>query len=121
MVEEEVTKNDRDERMWGMLSHLLALTAFIGVPFGHILGPLIVWLIKKEQFPFVNEQGKESLNFQISMSIYAAIAYVLFLLLIGIPLLIALGIMDIVFVIIAAVAANDGRSYSYPLTIRFIK
>lgn len=121
MSDQEPGQMSRDERLWGMLCHLLALTLFIGIPFGHILGPLVVWLIKKEQYPFVNEQGKESLNFQISMTIYAAIAGILAFILVGIPLLIAIAVVDIVLVIIASIAANEGRSYQYPLTMRFVK
>ena len=59
---------NKDERMWGMFCHLAALAGFI-IPFGNIIGPLIVWQIKKEEFPFVEDQGKESLKFQISIFI----------------------------------------------------
>jgi len=103
-----------------MLCHLTALAAYVGVPFGNILGPLIVWLIKKEEYPFVEEQGKASLNFQISMSIYAIVAGILIVVGIGIVLLAAIGVVNLVLVIIASVKANNGESYQYPLTIRFL-
>lgn len=106
---------------WAMLCHLSALVAFIGVPFGHILGPLVVWLLKKDEFPLVNEQGKEALNFQISMSIYSIIALVLIFVLVGVLLLIGLALVDLIFVIIASVKTSKGQQYRYPLTIRFIK
>ena len=111
----------KDEQMWGMFCHLAALTAFLGIPFGHIIGPLVIWLIKKEEYPFVDEQGKESLNFQISMTIYAFGAALLIIVLIGIPLLICLVIAEFVLVIVASIKANDGVSFRYPLTIRFLK
>ena len=62
--------DEQQAKQWGMLCHLSALSVFIGIPFGNILGPLIVWLLKREEDPFIDEQGRESLNFQISMSIY---------------------------------------------------
>lgn len=111
----------QQEKTFGMLSHLTALALFIGIPFGNILGPLVIWLIKKDELPFVDDQGKESLNFQISMLIYGAGAGILSLILIGIPLLFAIAIFDIVVVIMAAVQANSGTRYRYPLCIRFIK
>ena len=110
-----------EARTWAMLTHLIALCGFIGVPFGHLIGPLIIWLVKKDQFPLVDDQGKESLNFQLSMTIYGVVAGILTLIVIGIPLLIALVLTDIILVIIASVAANQGQLYRYPLTIRFLK
>ncbi|MBI2468032.1 MAG: DUF4870 domain-containing protein [Candidatus Rokubacteria bacterium] len=104
-----------------MLCHLTALAALLGIPFGHLLGPLVVWLIKKNEYPFVDEQGKESLNFQISVTIYSLPLFILIFVLVGIPLLIALFVVDVILVIVAAVKASNGESYRYPLTIRFIK
>lgn len=116
-----VDADDKQARNWGMLCHLSALSAFLGIPFGHLLGPLVVWLVKKNEYPFVDEQGKESLNFQISVTIYAIPLFVLVFVLIGIPLLIALLAVDVVLVIVAAVKASNGESFRYPLTIRFVK
>ena len=111
----------RDERTWGMLCHFSALLIFIGIPFSNILAPLIIWLIKKEEMPFVEDQGKEVLNFQISMTIYLICSAILIVILIGIPILIALGIFDFIITIIAAISANDGKSYRYPINLRLIK
>jgi len=111
---------ESQERTWGMLCHLSALAGFI-IPFGNIIGPLVIWLIKKDESPFVDDQGKESLNFQISITIYCLIAAVLILVIIGIFLLIGLGIFAIVMIIIAAVKANNGEKFRYPLTIRFVR
>jgi uncharacterized Tic20 family protein len=110
-----------EARLWAMLTHLTALSGFIGVPFGHLLGPLIVWLVKKDQIPLVDDQGKESLNFQLSMTIYGLVAALLMVVFIGFVLLGALIILDIVLVIIASVEANKGNLYRYPITIRFLK
>jgi uncharacterized Tic20 family protein len=107
--------------MWGMFCHLAALVGFIGVPLGSVLGPLVVWLIKREESPFVNEQGREAVNFQLSMLIYFVVAGLLCFILIGIPLIIGLVIFDLVMVILAGLRANNGETYRYPLTIRFIK
>ncbi len=85
------------------------------------LKPLILWLIKKDESPFVDNQGKESLNFQISISIYCLVSAILILIVVGIFLLIALGILDVVFVIIASIKANSGEKYRYPLTLRLVK
>lgn len=114
-------KENQNANTWAMFCHLSALALFIGVPFGNIIAPLIIWLIKKDEFAFVDEQGKESLNFQISMTIYGAISGILCIILIGLVLLPIVLVADIVLIIIAAVKVNEGESYRYPFTIRFIK
>lgn len=114
------TGMSKEEATWGMLCHLSALAMFILPSVGNILGPLILWLIKKDQYPFVDSQGKESLNFQISITIYAIACGLLSLLLIGIPLLIAVMVFWLVEVIMASVSANEGKPWTYPVTIRFI-
>ena len=85
------------------------------------MGPLTVWLIKRGDSPEIDAHGKESLNFQISMLIYDAIAVILCVILIGIPILIALWVANTVLVIIASVKAGQGEFFRYPLTIRLIK
>ena len=111
----------QEERTFGMLAHLAALSGFIGVPFGFILGPLIIWLIKKDTMPFVDEQGKESMNFQITAVIAMIICVPLVFLIIGILLLPAVAIATLVFTIIGAVKANNGEHYTYPFALRLIK
>ena len=110
----------KDERTWGMLCHLIAFSGFV-VPFGTIIGPLIIWLIKKDEMPFVDDQGKESLNFQLTMLIAFIIAGILCMVLIGFLVLPVLVVFVIVLLIIASIKANDGVKYRYPYTIRFIK
>ncbi len=103
-----------------MLCHLSSLAGFI-FPHGNIFGPLAVWLIKKDQIPFVDDQAKESLNFQINLTIYALAAGLLCIVLIGIPILIGVFIFGIIHVVRAIDQAQKGEKYRYPLTIRFIK
>ena len=110
----------QDEKLWGMLCHLLAFAGYI-VPFGNIIGPLIMWLVKKDQSKYVNKHGKSSLNFEISITIYVLVAIILVFLLIGIPILIGLGIFQLIVVIIASIKAYDGQFFKYPLTIEFLK
>lgn len=110
----------KDDRTFGMLCHLTALVGCI-IPLGNILGPLVIWLIKKDQSAFVNDQGKESLNFQISIAIYGIVSAILIIVLIGILTSIVIGIFWLIMVIMASVKANDGIAYRYPLTIRFLK
>jgi uncharacterized Tic20 family protein len=114
---------DKDARMWAMFCHLGGLAMFIPIlpVIGNVIAPLIIWQIKKDDYPFVNEQGKEAVNFQISMLIYGLVSAILIVACIGTVLLPAVVIVDVVFLLIAAVKANDGHHYRYPLTIRFIK
>src|SRR6266566_1180139 len=109
-----------DIRTWVVLCHASALLGLFFHFLGHILGPLIVWLAKRGDSAEIDAHGKESLNFQISMLIYDAIAGVLCIILIGIPLLIALWVLNTVLVIIASIKASEGQFYRYPFTIRFI-
>lgn len=122
IIEPEVEKKlNPNEKSWAIAVHLLAFVTFIGIPLGNILGPLILWLIKKGDMPLVDEQGKSALNFQISMTIYAVISFFLIFAFVGIVLLPIVIIMDIICTIIAAVKVNNGEPYSYPLSIHFLK
>ena len=109
-----------DVRTWCVLCHASALLGLFFHFLGHLGGPLIVWLMKRGDSPEIDAHGKESLNFQISMLIYDAVAAILCIVLIGIPILIALWVLNTVFVIIASVKASEGKFYRYPITIRFI-
>src|SRR4029077_12057902 len=108
-------------RTWNILCHASALLGvFFHFP-GHLLGPLIVWLAKRDDSPEIDAHGKESLNFQISMLIYTVIAAVFCLVLIGFAFLAVLWVLNAVFVIVASIQASDGKFYRYPITIRFIQ
>jgi uncharacterized Tic20 family protein len=117
-----------EERTWGMLSHLAALVGYFVIPLGNIIAPLIIWLMKKDESQFVADQAKEALNFQISLMIYAIVGtivgLILMLVLVGFFLLFALWgalyIGGIVLTIVAAIRANEGQAYRYPLTIRLV-
>lgn len=109
----------KDERTWAMLSHFSAYTGCV-FPLGHILAPLIIWLIKRDELPLVADQGKEVLNFQISMTLYFIGAGLLCIVLIGIPIVIGLAIFDFIIIIVAGIKANEGVKYRYPLAIRFL-
>jgi uncharacterized Tic20 family protein len=117
----ETSASSRDVRTWNVLCHATALAGFFVPWAGHILGPLIVWLAKRNDSPEIDENGKESLNFQISMLIYNVIAGVLCLILIGFILLAVLHILNLVLVIVASIQASEGKLYRYPVTIRLIK
>lgn len=104
-----------------MLCHLSALCLYVGVPFGHIIGPLFVWLAKRGEFDRVDDQGRESLNFQLSVTVYALLIAPLMFIGIGYLLIAALAAFHFVFTVVAAVKASGGTRYRYPLAIRFIR
>lgn len=117
------------ERTWGMAAHLSALVMFVGLP--SLLGPLVVWLVKKDESAFVDDQGKESLNFNLSIFLYSVVAGILMViigivtlglgLIVLVPLVLVAAVAWLVLTIVAAVRAADGQAYRYPLTIRFVK
>ena len=115
------TSTSSNTRTWCVLCHAAALAGIFLHALGHIFGPLFIWLLKRRVSAEIDEHGKESMNFQLSMLIYNAVAFLLCFLLIGIPILIVLWILNTVFVIIASIQAGEGKLYRYPLTIRFIK
>jgi len=110
----------KEEKTYGMLCHLLAFSGVI-IPLGNILGPLIIWLLKKDQSSYVDMHGKESLNFQISNMIYSIISGLLIFVLIGFITTAILFVFWIAFTIIGSIRASEGNAYRYPLTIRFLK
>ncbi len=124
--------DNQPDRNWAMGCHLAALTVYVGIPFGNILGPLIIWLLKKDQYPLVDEHGKQSLNFQISIIVYSlllgAAIFITAITVILIPVAVLLGIVlafvliaDFVLVVIAAIKVSNGESYQYPFSIRFVQ
>jgi uncharacterized Tic20 family protein len=108
-----------DERQWAVAIHLSALIGFI-VPCGNILGPLIIWLVKKPEMPGLDTVGRTVLNFQISWTIYAFIAGLSIWLCIGVVLVPAVLIAWLVFLILGAVKTSNGEPYQFPLTIKFL-
>ncbi|MGB6520014.1 MAG: DUF4870 domain-containing protein [Candidatus Cybelea sp.] len=138
------------ERNWAMASHLSALVAIAGMPFGHVLGPLVVYLIKGHESEFVGEHARASLNYQITVSIFfivavivalgimfgilipmsalpsdststtAGVSLVVFWFAFGLGVLLVL-LASLIFIVMGTVAASEGRPYTYPLAIRFLR
>ena len=121
-----ITPRDADERMWAMFGHLAAFTAFI-TGLGCVLGPLIVWLVKRETMPFAGDQAKEALNFNITAIIVAVGLGIFTFITLGIGALITVPAACVLFVgwfvltIVAAMKANNGEQYRYPFAIRLVK
>lgn len=109
-----------EARQWAMFCHLAGLLGGL-IPAGNVIGPLVLWQMKKEEFPFVDDQGKEALNFQLSVSLYLIVSGILVLLLVGIFLLIAVGAFALIFTVIGGIQAHNGVAYRYPAIIRFVK
>lgn len=121
-----------DERQWAMFAHLsILLGGFISFGWagsmGYFIGPLIIWMVKRDTMPFVADQGKEALNFAITVSLVCAALWLLTVMSLGVgllltfPLLAIIGIASLVLVIIAAVKANEGTVYRYPIALRLLK
>ena len=119
-VESSENSPDKDARNWAMICHLSALSGYF-IPLGNLLGPLIIWAIKKDEFAFVDQQGKEAINFQLSMTIAYLVSCVLIFIVIGIFLLGILAVYALVMIIIASIKTNDGIDFRYPHVIRFVK
>ena len=109
-----------EDKQWGLFAHLSSLAGLI-IPFGNILGPLIIWQVKKDSLPFAADQGKDALNFNITIAIAAIICGLLTLVLIGFLLLPLVGLAWLIFTIIGAMKANNGEAYRYPFALRLIK
>jgi uncharacterized Tic20 family protein len=109
-----------DDRTWGSLAHLSALSGML-IPFGSLLGPLIMWRTRGQRTPFVGDQALEALNFNISIAIGFLVCLALVWLLIGILMLSALVIYWIIMTVIATLQAGEGRPYRYPISLRLIK
>ncbi|MEQ1773783.1 MAG: DUF4870 domain-containing protein [Burkholderiales bacterium] len=111
----------KEEQNWAMACHLSALAGFV-IPFGNIVGPLVVWLMKKDTMPLVDQHGKEALNFQITVAIAALICVVLMFVIIGIFLIFIVGIGALVLTVIAGIKVSNGElDYKYPFALRLIK
>ncbi len=124
--------SDPQQRQWAMFAHLSSLlggllTTAWGGSIGCFLGPLVIWLVKKDTMPFVDDQAKEALNFNITVAIIFLVLFLMTIFTLGIgiiitgPLFVVVGIAWLVLTIIAAIKANEGVAYRYPLTLRLIK
>ena len=115
------TQVSKEELNWAMICHLIALAGLL-IPFGNLIGPLVVWLVKRTEMPLVDRHGKESLNFQITVAIAALVSMALMVVLVGFVLLAIVGIGALVLTIRAAIKVSNGElDYTYPMTIRLLK
>lgn len=111
---------DKNTNTWAMILHLSVFAGYV-VPLAGLIAPIVIWQLKKTEMPEIDEHGKNVVNFLISMVIYVSAAILLTVVLIGIPLLIILGIVAIVFPIIGAIKANDGEVWPYPYMLKLVK
>jgi uncharacterized protein len=111
---------DQEVRNTAVAAHLSTFAGLV-VPFGSVIGPLAVWLTRRDRDPFIDQAGREALNFGITIAVYGAVVLVAALMLVGIPLLIAGVIAWVVLASLAAVRASQGQAYRYPLTMRFVR
>ncbi|MEH6501320.1 MAG: DUF4870 domain-containing protein [Pseudoalteromonas distincta] len=109
-----------EARKWALIAHV---SGFLGclIPFGSLIGPLLVWQLKKDQDPFIDDQGKEALNFQISVALAGLLCVLLMVVFIGFLLIWGVIIGAVVLMIIAAIKSNEGKAYRYPFCWRIIK
>ena len=134
-------RKQAQERTWAMLCHLAAISGVLGVPMGHLLGPLIVWLIKKDEYQSVHRHGQEAINFQLSFTLYSLAALTLVALLIGLTWLgsgmeeltlflpfvagaMVFGLLwaiSLICTILASIQAYQGGMFRYPFAIRFLR
>lgn len=138
--------SDRDARNWAMLCHLTALLLFVGVPLGNVFGPLVVWMVKGKESPLVDDNGREAVNFGITMTILYAVLGIGVVLWLGVPVLLAafnqgvaallallwgflpslvavliFPLVHFLLIVVGAIRAANGAYHRYPLTIRFIQ
>ncbi|GAB3514428.1 DUF4870 domain-containing protein [Pseudoxanthomonas daejeonensis] len=116
-----------EEKQWALFGHLTALTGLFTGGVGNIVGPLVIWLVKKDTMPFASDQAKEALNFNITLLIIGVILLLITMVTFGIgailtvPLGLLLGLAWLILTIVAAIKANDGVAYRYPFTLRLVK
>jgi uncharacterized Tic20 family protein len=111
---------EQQTRQWGLFLHLSVLAGFV-VPIAGLVVPIVIWQLKKAELPGIDAHGKNVLNWIISAIIYAMVGVILVFAVIGTPLLIALGVIGVIFPIVAGIKANNGELWKYPLAITFLK
>ncbi|XZE18059.1 DUF4870 domain-containing protein [Pirellulaceae bacterium SH449] len=109
-----------ESRTWAMLLHLSVFLGYV-IPFGGLIAPILIWQLKKDEFPDLDQHGKMVLNFLISMLIYGLVAFVLTFVLIGIFVALGLMVMGVVYPIVGAIKANNGEFWKYPLILQLVK
>jgi len=119
--QETVPTPSQEARKWAMFCHFAGFFWFLVPMVGNVVGPLIVWQIKKDLDPFIDEQGKEAVNFQITVTLAFLVCGVLAWVLIGFPLMLLVGLGALVLTIIAGIKANEGQAYRYPFCLRLLR
>ena len=123
-TQEPITQNasiaDQETRLWAMLLHLSVFAGY-AIPIAGLVAPIVIWQVRKVDLPQIDIHGKIVANWMISMALYGAVSFVLVFALIGIPLLILLGLLGLVFPIIGGIKASNGEAWRYPLSIQFLK
>lgn len=110
-----------EARKWAMLCHYAAFAWLLAPMIGNVIGPLVVWQLKRESDPYVDAQGKEALNFQISVSLALLVSTLLLKVVIGFPLIALVSVGALVLTVIGGIKANEGRPWRYPFCLRFLK
>ena len=113
-------KVDKQTRQWAFILHMSVLTGFL-LPLAGLIAPFVIWQLKKDELPGIDAHGKNAINWTISAILYAVVSVLLVVVIIGIPMLIALGAAGVAFPFIAAIKANRGELWNYPLAIAFLK
>jgi uncharacterized Tic20 family protein len=116
----EIRVLSETERNWAMFCHISAFASFL-MPFGGVIGPLVIWVSKRDESTWVNENGKASLNFQLSILLYIILTIPLCFIIIGFPIIAVLILLRIIFIVIASIKASKGVEFRYPLAIPFIQ
>lgn len=111
---------EREERQWAMLCHVSAMLMYV-TAIGGLVAPFVIWLLKREEMPFVADQGKETINFQITILLALALSVVLMLVFVGVVIFWALLAFHFVVTLVAAVKVTEGVAYRYPFCWRVIK
>jgi len=119
-VEQKTPELETQTRQTALLLHLSLLAGFI-IPLAGLIAPILIWQMKKDELPLIDAHGKNAVNWIVSSLIYGVVCFILCFLLIGIPLSIALGVLSIVFPIMAAIKGNKGEVWKYPLAISFFR
>jgi uncharacterized Tic20 family protein len=117
---EAQTSLEQQTRQWALFLHLSQLAGYI-IPMAGLIVPIVIWQVKKTEMPGLDAHGKVVTNWIISALIYAAVSIILMFVLIGVPLLIAVAILGVIFPIIGGIKASNGEVWPYPLTIKFLK
>lgn len=109
-----------EERTYALFLHLLLLGNFVGLPIISLVVQIAMWLAKRKESPFIDDHGREAINFHLSLLLWGLIAALTFILCIGIPLAIVVFILSIACPILMAVRTNNGEFVRYPMTFRFL-